>query len=335
MTKATYQLHGALGSPYSLKVRAALRYRCLPHLWRDDGFPPAARASVKIPVIPVLRFPDGRWANDSTPLLQALEAIHSERRLTPDDPADAFLALLLEDFADEWGTKIMFHYRWAPAADRGFNGFALAQPRMFGAPRAEVAAAGRAFAERQVGRMALVGCTAANAPAIEASAAAVFALIDRLAAEGPFLFGARPSVADFAWHGQLAQLARDPTPRDMLVNRFPAALAWIEALHDASGLEPGPWREGGSARDGPTAGLLALAASLYLPFLAANARALANGDTAFAITELGFPYEQAPFGYQAKCLTALRAAFGALNPESRDRATAALGAEAAALLADG
>ena len=42
---------------------------------------------------------------------------HSGRGVVPPDPAVAFIDALLEDYADEWLTKCMFHYRWAHAAD--------------------------------------------------------------------------------------------------------------------------------------------------------------------------------------------------------------------------
>jgi glutathione S-transferase len=324
MADAVYAVYGALGSPYSLKMRAVMRYRRLPHTWSAVGLKPEVRAKVKVPVIPVVRFGEDDWRNDSTPMIQALEAMHAERRLAPNDPADAFLALLIEDMADEWGTKMMFHYRWAPVEDQLPNAFTLAQQAQLGAPRERVERQAQALCERQVGRMSLVGCTPQNAPLIETTTRRVLQLIDAHVADGLWLFGARPSLADFGWYGQLSQLARDPTPRRMIRADYPAAFTWIETLDDASGLEPGPWRDPHAAPSAALAGLVTLASQLYLPFLAENAQALAQDRPELSMSLLGHPYAQAPFGYQVKCLSMLKAAFAALPPEPRARVAAAL-----------
>jgi glutathione S-transferase len=281
----------------------------------------------------VIRFGENDWRNDSTPMIQALEALHPERRLFPDDPADAFLALLLEDFADEWGAKVMFHYRWAYADDQLPNAFTLAQQALLGRPRDQVDRAAQNMCDRQVGRMSLVGCTPENAPVIEASALRVLALIDRHVAEGMWLFGARPSLADFGWYGQLSQLARDPTPRALMRREFPAAFTWVETLDDASGLEAGAWRDPTAPPSAALGAFCALGSELYLPFLAANAAALAEGRDSFHIRLLGASYSQAPFGYQAKCLGLLRRAFADLADEPKARVDAALaGGPGAAIL---
>ena len=316
-----YRLYGGLGSPYSMKMRAVLRYRRLAHLWLAGSGPDLmARlfSQLKAPVIPVLEFPDGTVMNDSTPLIRELELRHpGERSIVPDEEAQAFFAYLLEDFADEWGTKPMFHYRWFRERDQLQMSRWLAYDRLAGMGRPAIEQAAELFRERQVGRMALVGCTPENAPLIEATAKKVFELLDPMATDEGYLFGSRPSLADFGWYGQLSQLASDPTPHDEMQARAPYLMRWLANLDDASGVE-GEWRDPAAAPSAAVQGLLKMAGDIYLPFLMANARAAAAGEATFTVELWGQPYSQGTFRYQVKCLAELRAAYAGLSDAARD-----------------
>ncbi len=314
-----YTLYGGLGSPYSMKVRAILRYRRLPHDWVQlgtDGTPNALER-VKVPVIPVLRFPDGRHANDSTPLLHELERLHpGQRSIVPIDPAQAFLAMLLEDMADEWGTKAMFLYRWLRPRDQKQMSEWLAFDRLAGRGIESILDYAARFRDRQVGRMALVGCTQANAPLVETSADRIMALLEAHITEERYLFGSRPSLADFSWLGQLSQLASDPTPAEHLREKFPFLFRWLMQLDDASGVD-GQWRAADAPLPLAITGLLKIAGDVYFPFLEANAAAIAAGAGTFRFEAWGMHYEQGVFRYQVKCLADLRAAWRALAAPTR------------------
>jgi glutathione S-transferase len=308
-----YRLYGALGSPYSIKMRALLRYRRIPHLWTDGGAAREALAQVRAPVIPVLGYPDGHFGNDSTPLIYDLEARHTERSVIPTDPAQAFLAHLLEDFADEWLTKAMFGYRWLAEVDQVQMSRWLAFDNLKGGGLEKSEAFATAFRERQVGRMALVGCTAANFPLIEASTRAVLAALEAHVVDRHTLFGTRPSIAEFGLYGQLSQLGTDPTPQAMMRADYPYTYRWLAHIDDMSGAE-GQWEPGFAP---VVAELVRIAGEVYVPFLGANAKAVEAGEATFRMEAMGLSYEQGTFKYQVKCLRELAARHRALEGAAR------------------
>jgi len=314
-----YRLIGATTSPYSVKMRALMRYRRLPFVWelRSPANMEEMKA-VKPQVIPYLQYPDGTVRNDSTPLAYDLEKRHTARSIIPDDPALALISHLLEDMADEWGTKYMFHYRWYYPADRQFCSFWIASERMRGQSWEAITAEAKRFEERQVGRMGLVGCTDENRDAIERAYVDTLRILEARVKESPYLLGGRAGLADFGWFGQMYQCSRDPTPAAVMRAEAPTLVAWLERLDDASG-DSGDWMDLSRALPESLKALLRQAGDVYIPFLLANAEALAAGKSSFTFHPNGLHYSQGTFSYQVKCLRWLRDEFAALDGAARER----------------
>ena len=317
-----YTLNGALGSPYSMKMRALLRYRRIPHMWAHGTDSRDALSKVKAPVIPVMEYPDGTFHNDSTPLIYDLEARHTERSVIPPDPARAFIAHLIEDFADEWVTKAMFGYRWLEEVDQIQISRWLAFDAMKGGGLAASEGYAEQFRARQVGRMAIVGCAAENFPLIEASTRALLGALEAHVVDHHCLFGSRPSIAEFGMYGQLSQLGVDPTAQAMIRKDFPYSFRWLLHIDDMSGID-GQWDTEIAGADAPLAPIITAwlkqVGDIYIPFLLANTAAIEAGDETFSITAMGLPYTQGLFKYQVKCLADLRARYAALDATARGR----------------
>lgn len=317
-----YTINGALGSPYSMKMRALMRYRRIPHLWVHGADSRDALSKVKAPVIPVMEYPDGTFHNDSTPLIYDLEARHADRSVIPLDPARAFIAHLIEDFADEWVTKAMFGYRWLEEMDQIQMSRWLAFDAMKGGGLAKSQGFAEQFRARQVGRMVIVGCAAENFPLIEASTRAILGALEAHVVDQHCLFGTRPSMAEFGMYGQLSQLGVDPTAQAMMRKDYPYSFRWLLHIDDMSGIN-GEWDTETLGADAPFAPIITAwlkqVGEIYMPFLLANAAAIEAGHETFSITAMGLPYTQGVFKYQVKCLIDLRTRYAALDNAARTK----------------
>jgi glutathione S-transferase len=322
---------GIHGSPYSRKLLAALRYRRIPYAWivsgsREDVNLPKPRVSLLPQLVGEDESGTAVAITDSTPILRSLDAKYPARKVRPPDPVVALVDAILEDWGDEWMTKPMFHYRWAYEAD--IQRASQILPRWSRPDRSdeEVRVGGGMFAERQIGRLGVVGSNATTAPVIEDSYKRALGLLGEHLATHRFLMGSRPGASDFGVYGQLTQLCDfDPTPSAIALDLAPRVVAWVNFMDDLSGLEPTD--EDWLRRDAVPRTLVALLEEIgrvYVPFLLANADAIARGADTVSCTIDGRPWTQKPFPYQARCLSWLREEYAALGAADRRHADAIL-----------
>lgn len=251
----------------------------------------------------------------------------------PADPAIEFIDYLLEDYADEWLTKAMFHYRWHYKADIDRAAAILPRWRGITMPEEALVKMGEFFAQRQISRLYVVGSNDTTAPVIEASYLRYLDAMNAHLERRPFLMGGRPGGSDFGAFGQLTQLTHfDPTPMEETLKRSPRVFAWVDLVEDMSGLEPteDDWMKRDAIPD-TIRGLLKEVGHVYVPALLANAKALMAGAEKVETEIDGKPWVQQPFPYQGKCLQWLRekhAALGAADRKAVDDVLAGTGCEA-------
>jgi glutathione S-transferase len=324
------ELLGSPGSPYTRKMLALLRYRRIPHrmLWGSHfGDPLVGYPDPKVKLLPTFYFhgPGGLEAMvDSTPIIDRLEAEHANRPVRPNDPVLQFLDRLIEDFADEWLTKAMFHYRWHHAEDAANAGPLLTfwQDPQLNADQARKTS--EAFAQRQISRLHVVGSSALTASVIESSYERLIGIMDRIIERHGFVLGTRPASADFAIYGQLTQLGLvDATPALYLQRQSPRLRAWLDRAEDLSGHQTEQWLPRTLIGD-HLGELLGEIGKVYAPFLVANAQAVANGHAAFETRIDGQLWSQPVFPYQVKCLDTLRQARNTLDEDARSALDAVL-----------
>ena len=329
----TLVLCGSHSSPYSRKMRAVLRYRRIPHDWVIRGSRWDDLPDPPVPIIPILAWRDdnGEYRDlmvDSSPEISMLEEAFAGRSVVPADPATAFLDFLLEDFGDEWVSKMMYHWRWANDVDAQKSGRILPLDRSLQLPDEYAAKAHEMFVTRQVLRRGLIGSSDNNAPVIEASYERTLDLLQAHLAHQDFFFGDRPGRSDFAVFGQLLpMLWWDPTPTAVGVDRAPRALIWVQWMDDLSWWRVEDDAAGWDAADAianTTRALFVEAGRTYVPFMVANAEALANGADEVVCEIDDVTFRQGAFGYQGKCVQWIRDAYNALATVDRDRVDAVL-----------
>ena len=325
------KVFGVPASPYTQKMISILRYRHIAYevfmgdvpgrLSRLEGIEPP-----KPVLLPTLLLEDEngelKATTDTTPIIKRFENEYPDRKLLPDDPALSFVNYLLEDFGDEWVTKYMFHYRWYfdEDADNASTLLPLIDLAV-NMPNEILKDAKKYVHDRQTGRLWVVGSNETTADLIDASYKRFLKLMDDHLSISKFLFGEKPSSADFAIYGQLTQLIGfEPTSRKIAYDNSLRLVSWQDVMADLSGhdIENSNWTP---LEESPASlkEIMKEFGRMYVPALIANSNAIMKGEETWETEIDGSVWKQKAFPYQAKCLKWIKEEFDALNENDQLR----------------
>jgi glutathione S-transferase len=308
-----------LGSEISYftgKFETYLRYKQIPYTYRGLDLVhyywivPRRLGATQYPTV---RLPDGRWMSDTTPMIAWLERQHPERPVIPNDPVQRYVALLIEDYADEWLWRPAMYYRWSHADDRRLAASSLAR-EVVRLPL-PLALRRQMVARRQTHLFVTHDGVKDRATRKHAQAAYTrpLAMLESVFAARPFLFGERPTIADIGLMGPFwRHFAHDPTPAKLMQDDAPATFAWAARMWSARAERLGSRRleEGIPADLSP---LLHEIGETHLEALSANAAAHAAGLAKHDLTIQGATYHDVPTSaYRVWCLEQLRDRLGEL-----------------------
>jgi glutathione S-transferase len=295
-----YTLHVFDISYFSGKMQAYLAYKGVPHRVHPVGWAElVGRIAPRtgLAEVPVVECADGTLLRDSTAMIEWFERRYPEPAVLPADPAAAFFCRLLEDYADEGLWRPALYFRWAFAKDallysRRFTEDFLSYPFV---PAALLRLSVRDRQRRAYLRSE--GITKANRKDVERHYTDELADLEAVFRRRPFLFGDRPSLADFGYFASMFRhFGTDPTPARIMRDTAPAVYEWVARLWNARSttLVGAGWARGAGGLPEGLEPLLARAARRYLPALHANACAVSGGRKHYEVTLDGELYPHLP-----------------------------------------
>ncbi|MCB1700561.1 MAG: glutathione S-transferase [Pseudomonadales bacterium] len=232
-----YYLYGGDHSLYTGKARAYMRFKGLN--WEEVTATRELYKSIILPnvgaaIVPVLATADGRYIQDTTDIIDYLEAAHPAVSVYPDTPVQKLVALMLELYGDEWLVIPAMHYRWSVLdQQREFIFLEFGKMSAPDAARDEQLRIGERTSTMFRGSVTALGITEQTMPAIEQVYLEFLDQLDAHFSQYDYLLGSRPGIGDFGLIGPLyAHLGRDPVPKALMQERAPNVYAWVQRMNN-------------------------------------------------------------------------------------------------------
>jgi glutathione S-transferase len=320
MTTPALNVYGSKVSYFTGKLEAYLRYKEIPYEFRPmtaEYFNRIVPEKTGAQQMPAVEFADGRWATDTSPLIDWFEGEYTVCPIIPGDPLQAYVGRLIEDYADEWLWRPAMHYRWSYFQGRQLLGTVLVDELftdVFGPTFLKRWNIRHRQKKHFVDRDGVTPQTWAH---VEQGYLRILDILQAVFDNRPYIFGDRPTLADFGLFGPMFRhFSQDPTPAEIMRLRAPAVFEWVGRLWNARGS-----RLSGELVTGIPEDLLPLLREIgetHMPNLAANAAAWREGKKKYAVGIQGTQYLDLPVSrYRAWCLEQLQARFENSLAESR------------------
>jgi glutathione S-transferase len=198
-------------SPFCMKVRAILDYKRLTY---ESVNPLRARGMLsqrgtgKVPAVEI----DGEFITDSTDIAHALDERFPDPPLLPVDSRQRGLVHAIEEWADESLYFIGLYYRWFEAEGRkpiaGVFGSTFKGKLAY-----------RFYLRRILNQLRSQGTSRKSPAHVRRDLERNLEAVERLLTPGPYTFGDKPYLSDFALWGQLNYLNRTPIGRAAIARK--------------------------------------------------------------------------------------------------------------------
>lgn len=337
-----YRLYVFDISYFSGKLEAYMRYKGLPYERVEPGWRELASRIYRNTgwmKLPVVETREGLWLQDSTPIIEWLEARHATPAVIPREPVQRFFSYLLEDYADEWMWRPALHYRWSYEPDASLYIQRFLREFLYDAPSPDWLTG--ILARRRQMRTYVVGdgVNLTTRSHVEGIYRDTLARLQAIFVNRPYLLGDLPTLADFGFFASMFRhFSLDPTPARIMRETAPAVYEWTARLWNqrarraplrpvaAPGRLPADWKP-----------FFVDMSDGYLEYLHANAAAFRAGKATFDATLQGTLYRRLPVvqyrvwlrevhqqrllalrGSAEKTVRKLLEEFGCLEPLERD-----------------